>query len=158
MVTTNFEQIENDTYPDGDFYVYVFRCGEDVLYVGESTCAPTRVWEHFRMQRSNANLSQIINHIGRKNIQVDMYDCVDILDGLNFSKNRLDMLPLIYMTSYENAIRIQAEQSRKEYESKLIYELSPLCNGTGRKSDPEKVRILGSKYYPEIIIMPLVRN
>lgn len=68
------------------------------------------------------------------------------------------MLPLIYMTSYENAIRIQAEQSRKEYESKLIYELSPLCNGTGRKSDPEKVRILGSKYYPEIIIMPLVRN
>ncbi len=159
MVTTNFEQIENDTYPDGDFYVYVFRCGEDILYVGESTYAPSRVEEHFAKQRSNFNLSQVIDKVGIDQIEVDMYDCTDILMGLGFSENRLQMLPLIYSTSYERAVLIEGKDSRKEFESKLIYELSPLCNGIGRKSDPEKVRILGNKYYPEtIIIMPLVRN
>ena len=156
MVTTNFEQIENDTYPEGNFYVYVFRYGEDIFYVGESVCAPSRIWEHFCKIRSNLYLSQIIDFVGKENILIDMYSGHDIAQY--FGKEEVMKYADVFNRTYEETIDFFAKEERCDFESRLIYELSPLCNGMGKKSDPEKVKILRSKYYPEIIIMPLVRN
>ena len=150
MITTNWDEIKNNAYPDGPFCVYVFRHDNDILYVGESRYAPSRVWEHFRKQRSNAQLSEVIDTIGANNIKVDMYSPADVVKELGVPKQRIDLLSQIYVTSYEHAIDLEGYDCRKEFESKLIYELSPLCNASGKKSDINKVMELGEKYYNQL--------
>jgi hypothetical protein len=152
VIATNYEEIKNDTYPDGDYYVYVFRCGEDILYIGESTYAPSRVWEHFRKQRTNRNLSEAIEVAGIENITVDMYDAADIVKGMGLPKQHVELWCQLYDVSQHEAVRLSGKDARKGYEEKLIYDMSPLCNGVGRKSDPQKVRALGDKYYYKLRI------
>lgn len=147
MITTNYREIKDETYPDGDYYVYVIRCGEDTLYIGESTCAPSRVWEHFRGQRTNANLSQAIEVAGTGNITVDMYDATDIVKGIGLPKCLIESRSQLWDVSYDAAESLEGKDARKEYEEKLIYEMSPLCNAVGKKSNPQKVLELGDKYY-----------
>ncbi len=145
MIQTNFNEIENDSYPDGDFYVYVFRHGDDILYVGESIYAPSRVWEHFHKRRSNSHLSNVIDFIGRENIIVDLYEPNEIAAHCN-KMNWAIVQSVEYDMPLSDCISMEAKDSRKDFESYLIYTLSPLCNASGKKSDPEKVMQVSNKY------------
>lgn len=152
MITASYREVKDEMYPDGDYYVYVIRCAEDILYIGESSYAPSRVWEHFRGQRTNAGLSEAIKVAGAGNITVDMYDAIDIVKGVGLSRCQIEAWSQWYGVSYDEAVRFAGKDARKEYEAKLIYEMSPLCNAMGKKSNPQKVRELGDRYYCKLKI------
>jgi predicted GIY-YIG superfamily endonuclease len=61
METRTIQQLINDDYPKGSFYVYAFRSGYDYLYIGESQNAQYRVSEHLLGKRSNSSLQRALS-------------------------------------------------------------------------------------------------
>lgn len=142
MITTTVSELRTGNYPNGYYVIYVFRSGRDVFYVGMSKDAVRRVSEHLAGQRSNVNLQTILRLENSPFFSVDFYSGLDIIQAKN--------LTTAFNAFYERQLTLGAmpkelfahvwvEDMVQDFESQLIRELSPVCNGTGKVGDIGKV-------------------
>ena len=155
MISKTIAQLNNNEWPPEDerYYVYVFRNGEDILYVGTSSQVTSRVSEHLAGNRSNSDLQQAMTINDCSSWEVDFYSAHDLV--LHFDLE--DRCRLSWESDYKDqdlqetdpffpGVRIkpvtfqqvesfEASAYRTDFEKDLILTLSPAFNGQCPKSD-----------------------
>jgi len=177
METRTIQQLINDDYPKGRFYVYAFRNGYDYLYIGESQNAQYRVSEHLLGKRSNSSLQRalltnrcshwVVDFIGANEILshfgFDKFVKLDYEDKLSHYNKKINQGEKTYLfggVTWEwhkpnlNIMRdVLASKYRKEFEGRMIFVISPAFNSMGKKSNYKKAQKTYEKY-----IKPYIAN
>ena len=125
--------------PGFDYWVYVFRRNNDVLYVGETTNMPNRLREHLAGIKSNSGLTNDFIENGVDGVAVDLYNGADmvkwlrdeaIIDFLEYQQQKAGNALASFggpMTR-EEIIATYGRMNRVKFEKQLIVELKPLFN------------------------------
>lgn len=125
MITIKPKQVY--AHKDGErYFVYVFRRGDDVLYVGESKLIWQRLGHHLEGVNSNLSLTEELRKGG--DIVIDLYSAQDIVTSAGI-EGFIDMCVHADPGCPREFFIISAGcDYRKFFESELIRELKPLCN------------------------------
>ena len=150
MITIGADYFSSyEFFLSANYFVYVFRIGDDVLYVGESSNAIARIEEHVFENRTNKLLSGILS--SRDDYQVDLYDAFDLI---SFSGED----SLINLPDDEKDVMFSGPKShiRKLFERHLINKLSPAfntkdINGISNKSKRQSTARKYSNKKPVIV-------